>query len=342
MEKITELTQAKRLKEFGINIKTKYQTEQGIRERNTDQSLNQNVDRGVRIEKRYYKNGVVLHKQKNFDSRILYSFISDEEKSDYFVCPNCGGISPVENVDGACPYCGNFLNLDYSHKDLGTKYTYDQTLKNHNYLLATFVVDFIFSIILSWIYIAVTGRTFNIYDLMKVFAFGITMAAALFYVFYYLDALIVLAPIKKYKDQINQQQIAFWERMKKAGIQKEKFYNNLNYELNHYYFENEEDIIDYDLIDINRIEEFYENQKLMVKLNLTICTVFYNENRNKIKSKIQNRNFVLEYQGASNLKLAGGVNQIRCQKCGSSIDVSSKKCPYCNTEYDSVQEWILK
>lgn len=342
MEKITDLSQSKRLKEFGINIKTKYQTEEGIRERNTDQSLNQNVKKGVRIEKSYYRNGTILHKSKNFDSRILYSYISDENNSDYFVCPNCGAISEKDKVDGSCPYCGNFLNLDYDHKDLGTKYTYDQTLKNRNYVLFTFLIDLIVSIILSWIYIAVTGRTFNIYDFAKVVAFGVTVAAALFYLFYYLDALIILGPVKKYKDKMNQKQICFWEKMEEKGIPKEKFYNNLNYELSRYYFENNDDIIDFDLIDTNDIEEFYEDGKLMVRINLAICTVKYLKPRNKIRSKTQNQEFILEYQGAFHTKMIGGVNQIRCKNCGSSMDVTAKKCPYCSAEYHSVQEWIIR
>lgn len=342
MGQITEISQNKRLREYGINIKTKYQTEQGVRERNTDHSLNQNVEKGIRIEKRYYRNGAVIHKNKRFDSRILYTFVTEQGDGDVFVCPNCGGVSRMTDVDEGCPYCGNYLNLDYSHKNLGSKNTYDQTLKNRNYIWITLLVDLLFSILVSFLYIRITGRTFNGYDIAKVTVLGIGLCAAFFYVFYYLDALIVLLPIRRYKEKINQSQIQFWKRMEEKGIQKEKFYNNFNYELGQYYFEQKEKVIDYDILDYNSLEEFYENSLLCVRVSVNIRIVSYDPSLKKIEEETGNREYILQYQGAADLHLEGGVNQIRCRNCGASIDATVEECPYCGMEYRSIQEWILK
>ena len=342
MGRVTEISQNKRLKEYGINIKTRYRTEDGIRERNTDLSRNDNIEHGIRIEKRYYRNGAVIHRNRNFDSRILYSFVTEKGDSDVFVCPNCGGVCAAKDVEEGCPYCGTFLNLDYTHRDLGTKYTYDRTLKNKYYIPVTLGIDFLFSVFLSWIYISATGRTFNGYDVAKVFIYGAVLCAALFYLFYYMDALVILGPVKRYKDRINRQQADFWKRMEEKGIKKEKFYNNFNFEISQYYFKECEDIIDYDIVDYNRLEEFYENQKLYVRVNASIRLVRYHKESGKIKDRIVKKDYVLEYQGPSRVALNGEVSKICCRNCGSSIDITAERCPYCNTEYRSVQEWFLK
>lgn len=339
MGKITDFDQSRRLKEFGINIKTKYRTQKGVQERNSDGSHNDNIESGIRIEKQYYKNGAVVYKTNDFDSRILYSFVADAAEKEEFTCPNCGAICKMTEAEKGCPYCGAFWNLDYSHKDLGTKYTYDRTMKNNHYVWITLLVDFIFSLLAAWIFIAVTGRTFNIYDMAKVLIFGIIWCAAFFYVFYYLDALILLWPIKYYKDICNQKQIEFWKRMEAKDIRKDKFYNNFNYEISQFYFAEQKEVIDYDILDYNKLQEVEENGKLKVLVNATIRIVKYR--KLKIQEKIEKKDFLLEYQGPTNIHLKGGLNQMTCKSCGSSIDITLERCPYCNAKCESLQEWLL-
>ena len=71
---ITEKKHEERLKNIGLNIKTKYKSFDDVLERNTDGSKNDNIPEGVRIGKDYYYRGQVVHKETLFDSRILYKF----------------------------------------------------------------------------------------------------------------------------------------------------------------------------------------------------------------------------------------------------------------------------
>ena len=51
---IVDEAQKHRLKEYGINIKTKYKADDKILERNTDCSRNDNIKQGIILEKDYY------------------------------------------------------------------------------------------------------------------------------------------------------------------------------------------------------------------------------------------------------------------------------------------------
>ena len=341
MEKITEISQSKRLKEFGINIKTKYRTRQGLRERNSDQSLNQNVSGGIRVEKKYYRNGAVIHRTRSFDSRILYTFVADDSEQEEFVCPNCGAVCRSGEAEDGCPYCGTHWNLDYSHRDMGSKYTYDRTMHDNRYLKITLGIDLVISFLVAFHYIVTTSRTFYAYDVLKILLYGLTLAAMLFYVFYYMDALVVLLPIKWYKDRLNGLQREFWKRMEALGIEKEKFYNNFNYEISQYYFRSREDVIDYDILDYNTLEDFQEDGRLQVRVNATIRVLTFLPRVNRIRERTKKQDFLLAYQGPARNHLKGGMNRMVCRGCGASIDATADACPYCGTRYGSFQEWFL-
>lgn len=56
---------------------------------------------------------------------------------------------------------GTHYNIDYQNKDLGSKYHYDRVLRNTTYRIVTAIIDLIISIILSFIFIKGTSRTFK-------------------------------------------------------------------------------------------------------------------------------------------------------------------------------------
>ena len=110
---VVEEAQSNRLKGYGINIKTKFQSDHQILERNTDKSKNDNIKQGIILEKDYYK-GVLIKKENIFDSRILYTYEFNEEKD--VKCINCGATSNVDDNSGYCPYCHTSFNLEYTNK----------------------------------------------------------------------------------------------------------------------------------------------------------------------------------------------------------------------------------
>ena len=69
--------------------------------------------------------------------------------------------------------------------------------------------------------------------------------------------------------------------MESIGIDKKTFYNNVNYELqNYYYGENSENknIIDYDIIDyISLDEQIVKNKKILVTIKAQIREIVLNQ-----------------------------------------------------------------
>ncbi len=336
MALISETYQKEKLKRYGINIRTKYIVGNKILERNTNDSVNDNIERGIRCQKEYYIDNKLAHKEKLFDSRIEYTYIMDNNINEEYECPNCGMKSPLKDFIDGCPYCKTYYNMDYSEKDLGSKYHYDRVLKSNIYRVITLIVDIIISIIISFIFIKLTSRTFNNYDIIKIFIYGIILSLILYYFFYIADAYIILSPIKKFKDKENKKQIEFWKRTK---INKKTFFNNLNYEIRKKYY-SKENIIDYDILDYTNFKDYEVNGVLYVDVTADLRIVTY-ENK-KLKSKIITQTYTMQQNKNTLLNLGTKENIIRCANCGASIDVTKGKCEYCHSEIKYLQEWILE
>lgn len=335
MSLISDNFHKKKLKQFGINIKTKYFVGNKIYERNTDDSINDDITSGIRFQKDYYIGKNLVHKETVFDSRIEYTFISKEMECEEHRCPNCGMKSKVKDFVDGCPYCRTYYNIDYTDKDLGSKYHYDRVLRNSSYRIITAVIDLIISLILSFIFIKFTSRTFNEIDILKIIIYGFILSMILYYFFYLLDAYIILGPIKRYKDRQNQKQIDFWNRTK---IDKKSFFNNLIYEVRKYYY-SKNNIIDFDVIDYLEFNDFIKNNIQYIKVLAEIRLVYYEGG--KIKSKFTKEEYILRKNSNDKLVLNDGVNLIKCHKCGASIDVTKGICSYCHDEIKYLQEWIL-
>lgn len=336
MALISETYQKEKLKRYGINIRTKYIVGNKILERNTNDSVNDNIERGIRCQKEYYIDNKLAHKEKLFDSRIEYTYIMDNNINEEYECPNCGMKSPLKDFIDGCPYCKTYYNMDYSEKDLGSKYHYDRVLKSNIYRVITLIVDIIISIIISFIFIKLTSRTFNNYDIIKIFIYGIILSLILYYFFYIADAYIILSPIRKFKDKENKKQIEFWQRTK---INKKTFFNNLNYEIRKKYY-SKENIIDYDILDYTNFKDYEVNGVLYVDVTADLRIVTY-ENK-KLKSKIITQTYTMKQNKNTLLNLGTKENIIRCANCGASIDVTKGKCEYCHSEIKYLQEWILE
>lgn len=335
MPLISDNFHKKKLKELGINIKTKYFVDNKIYERNTNDSINDDITSGIRCEKNYYIGEKLVHKENYFDSRIEYTFISKEMENKKHKCLNCGMESNLKDFIDGCPYCRTYYNIDYSDKDLGSKYHYDRVLKSNLYRIITGIVDLIISMILSFIFIKATARTFNIVDISKVFIYGLILSLVLYYIFYILDAYIILGPIKRYKDKQNQRQIDFWNRTK---IDKKTFFNNLNYEVRKYYY-SKENIIDFDVLDYIEFNDYVKDNTQYIKVLAEVRVVYYD--KGKIKPKFINEEYLLRKNLNEKLMLKEGTNMIKCHSCGASIDVNNGECSYCHSKINYLQEWIL-
>lgn len=333
MPLISDNSQNNKLKKFSINIKTKYIVHDKILERNTNNSYNDDIKSGIRCKKEYYIGDRLLKIENQFDSRIEYTFIANEDKE--FVCVNCGLHTNLSEFVDGCPYCGTYYNLDYTEKDLGSKYHYDCVLRTNTYRVITGIVDLVFSLLVTYYFIKFTSRTFNVYDISKIFIYGFILSVVLYYFFYLIDGYIVLKPIKLYKDGQKQKQVEFWNRTK---IDKKKFFNNLNYEIGRKYF-NDIDVIDYDILDYDEFTDSYINNVMYVKVKAYVRVVkFVN---GKLKSMYITDTYNMKRMNENVFEMKNGTNFVKCNNCGASVDVVKEKCDYCGTKISPLQEWIL-
>lgn len=335
---ITESKQTKRLKSLGINIKTIFFDNGKKKQRNTNNSLNQDIKQGIIIEKEYYKQGILLKKEKKFDSRISYTY--EFSGKDEYTCKNCGVKKEAKDFIDGCPYCHTYYNVDYDNKELSNKKYYDLIIKDKSYIIKTYILDIVLSLLAVGVYIHNTSRTFYTFDIIKIIVISFFISLVLFFIFYYLDALIILPYIRKKKEKSNKKQVEFWNRMQKYSISKTKFYNNLNYELrNLFYSEKYPGVVDYDILDYNSLREQEENGKLFVTVSLDIRIIRLINS--KIETKIETKEFLLK-RVESKLELTKQVNYISCPNCGVSIDATTETCEYCGTPHNYLQEWYLQ
>ena len=335
MSLISEDTQYNKLRKLHINIKTKYITGNKILERNTDNSYNDDILDGIRCKKEYYLNDKLVHTENKFDSRITYTFISKEMENKDYKCPNCGMSGKLHDFLDGCPYCKTYYNIDYTDKELGSKYHYDRVLRNTKYRIFTGIIDIIISLFLTYLYIINTSRTFNSYDISKIFIYGFILSLILYYFFYIIDAYIILGPIKRYKDKQNQKQIDFWKNTK---INKKNFFNNYNYEVRNKYY-SKSNIIDYDVIDFDDFKSYKKNNDLYIDIDAYVRIVYFDNG--KITSKYLEEKYTFKKISNDVLDLKDGANIIKCHNCGASIDAKKGECKFCHTKIKYLQEWII-
>lgn len=337
MAKITEKFHIKRLNEKGISIQTTYFNDGNKYIKTTDNSVNDSFDSGVRINKKYFIDGKEKYQLFEFDSRINYSFINSSDDNKEFNCPNCGAYNKVKEGNG-CPYCGTDYNLDYDTKRLGSKLTYDTIIKSVGYKFFVLFTVIIVSLLLVGIYRISVGRTFNQFDVLKIALYGTILAVILYAIFYYVDALIVFEPLKRKKEKENQKQRDFWKKAEDKRIDKNKFFNNLNYELGRLYYTNPkyDNVIDYDILDYDSFR-FIKEDEIEVKIEIRIVT----KDTKGISNKTINETYKLKRSPLELEKLEGGLNMIKCYGCGASIDVTSNKCDHCGRVHNYLQEWYM-
>lgn len=326
---------SKYLIDKGINIRDTFKDGNEIKYRNSDNSRVDSINHGIKLKSEYYKGNKLIGSIGNFDSRITYSFIKNEIEDKDITCKNCSYHGHSKEFFDGCPYCGTNYNIDYDEKNLGNKNTYDYKYKSRKYIIITLIVDLIICMILSLIYILITGRTFNSYDIGKVIVGGILSCLILFYPLYILDGYIVLAPIKRLKKLQNEKQRLFWDS--NPDVDKVTFMNNFNYEITKLIY-SMENVIDYNIEDYNDFEVLNVDSVKTIKVNATIRLIKYIDER--VETETINQDYLFKRVKKTG-ELSGGTNVIMCPNCSSSIDVTMKNCKYCGMDINYLQEWYL-
>lgn len=339
MSKVIERYHNLRLNNKNINIRTFYKDGNNVLEKNTNGSKDDSINKGIRLRKEYYYKDKLLSNISDFDSRMIYNFVKSKNDNGEIKCINCGYIDKEANFNYGCPYCKSYYNLEYDNKDMG-KFTYDTLSKNNTYRIIIFIIIFILSICFMLFVIHNSSRTFNSFDIFKGFIYGCILGIILYSIFHYIDSKRVIKVIKELREIENQKQIAFWDDLSKMGIDKNKFYNNFNFELQKYFYNDElnKDVIDYDILDYLSFNYNIKDDKIYVNVKVQIRVVYYDD---KFSYKLMEKEFNLVKANDKTLDLDGGSNMIRCYNCGASIDALKDKCSYCDTDINYLQEWYL-
>lgn len=343
MDVITEKYHEKRLDKYKINIKTRYQDDGKVLEKNTDNSRDDDITEGIRLSKTYFINNNPVLVNRGFNPRITYTFLASDKLNEEVSCPNCGYTGKRDEFLSGCKFCGTYYNIDYTDKELSTKYHYDRVLKSKVYLVITFLLDLIICISISLVFFKTTGRTFTTFDILKASGFGLLAALLLYFVFYTLDAIIVTIPVKIIKDAQNRKQEQFWNKMKTMNVTKKNVFNNLNMELQKFYYDDKveanQNVIDYDILEYNKYEYFIDNKKrLNIVIEAEVRLVTYQNG--KIKSKVTNKKYKLR-RNEKYKQNNSDKEIIICHNCGASIDVTKDGCEFCGTKFNKSQEWYL-
>ena len=336
---VVEQFQDKRLRKYNVNIKTKFLDGDKHKERNSDDSHNDDIKSGIILEKDYYVGGILNKKENIFDSRILYNYEFDSEEE--IICKNCGVNGKAADFENnGCPYCGSSYNIEYDTKELGSKNYYDYVVKDRKYIMKVLIKDLIISLIIIGIYILTTSRTMYFFDILKIVVGTLILGLILFIFFYYMDAKMILPSIKAKKEKQNDLQREFWERMEEKKVDKIQFFNNLVYLLRElYYSDKYPNVIDFDIIDYDNYKDVYIDNDMFVDITLDIRIVSFD--KGKIVSKREEKTYRLKRLNEFR-ELKGGINFIKCPSCGHSIDVTLSECSYCGHKINYLQEWYFE
>ena len=92
---LSETHHLRRLADRDVVIKTTYICDGQFFTRNTDGTVNDNISRGIRCRKEYFLHGKFIHVEKEFDSRIEYTYVTDASDETPHTCANCGFSGPI-------------------------------------------------------------------------------------------------------------------------------------------------------------------------------------------------------------------------------------------------------
>lgn len=342
---VTERLHFKRLNLYGINIKTKFQDGNIVKERNTDNSHNDDIQNGVILNKTYFKNGSPIFAQNEYNPSVLYSLIINSDLEADINCPNCGMNGKGKDFVDGCPYCGSIYTIDYQDKNIGAKMHNDYVLRNGaSHIIKALLLDYAVCLIIVGAYWGTAARTFTIFDFLKVLGLASVGALLLFYPFYILESYILSEKVKRIKEAKNKKINDFWQEMQKYNISKSKFFNNLNGELNEYFYDNNveknKNVIDFDIIDYEDYSYFIDdNKRVNIKVSVLVRTIEL-ENGNAI-SKERKYNLTLVQNEIIEDQIHKGCYIIKCRGCGASIDVMQPSCQYCGKKLHYLQSWYI-
>ncbi|MBQ8052400.1 MAG: hypothetical protein IJ198_01140 [Lachnospiraceae bacterium] len=344
---VSEKEQSKVLKKYGLCVQTDFWENHRTRIRSTDHSHDDDVRDGIILQKKYFRNGEVIHKEKDFSPLIKYTYLGGSAASQPCTCPNCGYEGKGEAFSDGCPYCGASYNIEYADRKEGGQYFADKESKNSGLYAVVLLLCLAVCLPVSFYIVRTTGRTFLFFDKLKAVVFGVTPALLIFYLFFVTHAFVISRLAQKKYEKQTKLIRNFEKDLLELEIPLSTFYNNLHSELNYRLYscsdKNREqdgegtdpkgsgkdgDVVDADILEytdfqITEGEDGKPDILLAVRLRRILMT------GNRIHARENQFRIRMRENTVKPDELHPGVNIIHCRGCGAPVDVTKKSCEYC-------------
>lgn len=345
---VSEKEQAKILKKYGLCVQTEFWENHNIRIRSSDHSHGDDVRDGIVLQKKYFRNDALIHREKDFSPLIKYTYLGTEAASGTCTCPNCGYEEKGTAFSDGCPYCGASYNVEYADRREGGQYFADKESKNTGLYAAVLILCLAVCLPISFYLVKTTGRTFMFFDKLKAVVFGVTPALLIFYLFFVTHAFVITRLAQQRYEKQTQLIRKFEKDLGELEIPLSTFYNNLHSELSYYLYNGQQDKNGETAGDGEKIEIAGKDGE-PVDADILECRDFQitegEAGRPDIRlsvrlrrilmkgEKIHAREDLFRIRMRENTvkpdELHPGVNIIHCRGCGAPVDVTKKTCEYC-------------
>ena len=335
MAYFTQKDREARLEKHGVTILTEYSDGGAVRRRSSDHKAEDDVDRGVILDKQYFRGAQKLLQETEFNPGILYSFRFPRLEDGRIRCPNCGAVEEEAKFSFGCPYCGTFYNLEYKQKNLGTREHSDYAVKDKKTGLLPVLVCFAPCIALMLLVFYAVSRTHTVFDLIKGLAIGLLLGAAAYLLLFYRRSgtAVTREGIQK-KARQDQLLPVFEKALAEMGLTPVEFVNLLHGQLSKYYFgpnsEKREDVIDFDVLDY-REQTVRRRGGRPVQISLLLDMRLIRDDGNALTSRELVQRAWLERKKTNGAVVMPETNILSCPNCGASNDLSAETCVYCGT-----------
>lgn len=346
---IYEKEQLKRLKENNLVIETFYSRNKAdyIREddtvyiRSSDGMIKENITNKPIKEKRYFLNNECIYRETNFNDDIVYNIKNVEIENRIITCPNCGNSGKLEEFNNGCPFCKTNFNIGINRRNKGAN-TGDIDLKESKefYKDTVFALLTVFAAVMFPIALLMIFMPGN----EKIAGVVIIIIITLFMLYLYKFKAVFKKKIKDKNGNYNEvlqkrydlEMQGYVLKTLPWTIQKdeEEFYNALNNNLCSLMYENNKEIIDFDLMKYTQLDFISENE---AKIICEIREVYFNK---EITSIIKKYEITMKYN-EDYIHFNETYKTVKCKGCGASIDVTQKYCKSCGKKVETEIPWSI-
>ena len=320
-----------RLRSFGIMIQTEYGDRGKLKIRRSDGSLNDDVESGVILDKKYYQGTALRHQETEFNPGILYSFVFPKFDEDRVICPNCGGVGKADSFSSGCPFCGASYNLEYSAKDLGSRAHADY-VSHGKVRLLPLALSIGICAVLAILITLLTGRTLRPFDFVKAAAVGVFAGALVGLLWSYVKSKGEITAADAAKKQRQEAMLGTLQaQLGAVGASLSDYTNALVSALETYFFDGRPetaDVIDFDVLDyLRHTAGRTPAGELLIETEVLLRPVYVKNG--DVRPEEKTLRVLLRKNSAKTEALQPGVNFRACKNCGAALDLRAPRCAYC-------------